>query len=131
MPNSTPAPKRLKSTLMQRIAAEPARVETDAEGRLVAINPAFSGLCGYSFAEVAGKKPGSFLQGSGTDPEAVASLRAAVAAGAPCSVELVNYHKDGHPYRVRILLEPVRNRRGSLTGFRAEEVEIPLQPENR
>ena len=131
MPNSTPAPQRLKDAVMHRIASEPARVETDAAGHLVAINPAFSGLCGFSFQEVAGKKPGSFLQGSRSDLAAVATLRAAVASGSSCTVELVNYHKDGHPYRVRIQLEPLRNRRGVLTGFRAEEKELPLQAEDR
>jgi PAS domain S-box-containing protein len=126
MPDRTPAPVRLKEKVLQQIASEPARVETDSQGRLVAINPAFTVLCGYTFPEVEGRKPGSFLQGAESEPEAVQTLRDAVQNGRPCETSLVNYHKDGHAYRVHVQIEPIRDPEGLLKGFRAVEVEVPM-----
>lgn len=117
-----PASVRLR--VLSRISSEPARVTTDPEGRITAINPAFSGLCGFAFSEVCGKKPGSFLQGEATDPAAVDVIRQAVRSGSPCVSELVNYHKDGTAYRVRIEIEPLRDPAGTLTGFRATETKL-------
>lgn len=126
MPDRTPAPVHLKAKVLERISAEPARVETDPHGGLVAINPAFTVLCGYTFPEIAGKKPGSFLQGKDSEQEAVLALREAIRKGLPCETSLVNYHKDGHAYRVHIQMEPIRDEKGDLTGFRAVEVEVPM-----
>lgn len=126
MPDRTPAPARLKEKVLQQIASEPARVETDPDGRLVAINPAFTVLCGYTFSEVVGRKPGSFLQGPDSERQAIQALRDAVKDGQPCETSLVNYHKDGHAYRVHIRMEPIRNEEGFLTGFRAIEWEVPM-----
>lgn len=126
MPDRTPAPVHLKAKVLERISAEPARVETDPQGYLVAINPAFTVLCGYTFPEVAGRKPGSFLQGKDSEQEAVLALREAIRKGEACETELVNYHKDGHAYRVRVQLEPIRDDKGKLTAFRAVEVEVPM-----
>lgn len=119
-----PAPATLRDRLAARIDQEPAHVATDPEGRIIAINPAFSGLCGFSFAEIRGKKPGTFLQGPETDPAAVDTIRQAVGNQASCTVELVNYHKDGSPYRVRIEVQPVRDAGGRLTGFAATETKL-------
>ena len=49
------------SKVLLRLEAEPARVFTDEEGGIIAINPAFSNLCGYTFGEIKGKKPGAPL----------------------------------------------------------------------
>lgn len=118
------APAALHDRLAARIDQEPAHVSTDPEGRITAINPAFSGLCGFSFAEIRGKKPGTFLQGPETDPSAVDTIRQAVRNQEPCIVELVNYHKDGSRYWVRIEVQPVRDAVGRLTGFAATETQL-------
>lgn len=112
-------------SVLSRIADEPARVETDPEGRIVSINPAFTVLCGYIFPEVQGQKPGHLLQGEGSEPESKTALREAIRTASPCSVEITNYHKDGSSYRVRIEMEPIRSEDGQLTGFRAAEHKIP------
>lgn len=122
----SPAPEGLLARVLERIEAQPPRVETDAQGRVVAINPAFTLLCGYTFPEIRNRKPGSMLQGSDSDPNAVAQLRAAVAQAESCAVEIVNYHKDGSPYRVRIEMEPIHETNGTLSGFRATETKLPL-----
>ncbi len=122
---STPPPDALRDRVLQRIDAEPPRVETDAEGRIVAINPAFTGLCGYSFSEVRGRKPGSLLQGPETDPAAIDVLRQGIRQGQACTTRMVNYHKNGSTYRVEIAIEPIRDDSGTVTGFRAVERKLP------
>jgi len=117
-------PGSLEKRVFARIHDQPARVTTDPAGRILEINPAFSGLCGFSFAEIAGRKPGSFLQGPETDPEAVEVIREAVKRESGCTTTLVNYHKDGTRYLVRIEIEPLRDGSGRLLGFRATETKI-------
>lgn len=115
-----------RKNLLARLAQEPARVETDRAGNITSINPAFTVLCGYSFAEIAGKKPGHFLQGEDSDPQAVAILREAVKTARPVEVEIVNYHKDGSPYRVAIAMAPIPGPAGEPVGFRAVAEKRPL-----
>jgi len=107
--------------LMDRIDSEPARVFTDTEGRITSINPAFSELCGHSFEDLKGRKPGSMLQGPESSKDSVEALRQAIRNQAPCVTELVNYHKDRSTYRVRIDLRPLFSESGELTGYQAEE----------
>ena len=109
------------SKVLMRIEAEPARVFTDEQGHVIAINPAFSNLCGYTFNEVRGKKPGAFLQGPATTPESLAPLRAAIQTGTSCVTEVLNYHKDQSIYRVQIELQPWKDEKSSLKGFMAIE----------
>lgn len=71
------------------------------------VNPAFTEMCGYSLDELRGRKPGHLLQGPGTDPAAVARIRAALHSAAPCRETLVNYHKDGSAYRVDLRITPI------------------------
>ncbi|MFB6304460.1 MAG: PAS domain S-box protein [Haloferacaceae archaeon] len=79
-----------------------------ADNPIVYANPEFERLTGYDEAEVLGRNC-RFLQGEGTDPEPVAELREAVAAGEPVTVELRNYRKDGTEFRNRVSIAPVRD----------------------
>ncbi|MEX1120039.1 MAG: PAS domain-containing protein [Terrimicrobiaceae bacterium] len=117
-------PETLKRRVFERIDQEPARVETDLHGCIEAINPAFSGLCGYSFPEIQGRKPGTFLQGPETDAVAVQTLRDAIAALCPVEVTLTNYHKNGSPYKVWIAITPRRDADGNAVGFTAVEKKL-------
>jgi PAS domain S-box-containing protein len=119
-------PDGARERLFERIAREPARVATDAEGRILAINPSFTDLCGYRLSDLRGKKPGQVLQGPKTCPQTVETLRRAVANGEPCELEMLNYHKNGSPYWVRIAIQPQRNDQGELVGFEAEETKLPM-----
>ena len=107
--------------LMSRIESEPARVCTDAEGRITSINPAFSELCGHTFQDLMGRKPGAVLQGPESSKLSIEALRQAIRRHEPCVTELVNYHKDRTAYRVRIDLRPLFSDTGELTGYEAEE----------
>jgi PAS domain S-box-containing protein len=115
----------LLGDLLGRIESEPARVVTDKEGYVVQINPAFSQLCGFTFEEICGRKPGSLLQGPKTSPESIQVLRQGIRSRMPCEVEMVNYHKDTKPYRVHIELKPLSDSKGNHTGFLATERKLP------
>jgi PAS domain S-box-containing protein len=95
----------------------------DPQGRVTWVNPAFTRLCGYTLEEMRGQKPGHFLQGPDTDPEAAARMSHAIRERQPIEVELVNYRKNGVPYVVAISLTPLRDRAGKHTGFMAIERE--------
>lgn len=114
----------LKERVM--VATEPrlARVVTDADCGIVSISAAFSDLCGYQLDEIKGKSPGSFLQGVGTDPDAVETFRDAIRKQSECEVTLLNYHKSGSPYWVRIQMSPIFEPTGKLAGYSALEEKI-------
>lgn len=107
--------------LQHRIASEPARVQTDPHGHITSANPAFIQLCGHNFEDLKGRKPGSILQGPESSRESVEILREAIRHQIPCVTEIVNYHKNQTPYRVRIHLRPLFSESGELTGYEAEE----------
>lgn len=114
-------PATIWARVSELIEQEVARVRTDCEGRVVEINPSFSAMCGFSFPEIKGRKPGSLLQGPETEQTGIATLRHALHTGTACDVEIFNYHKDGSRYRVWIHVEPLRDDAGQLTGFEALE----------
>jgi PAS domain S-box-containing protein len=96
----------------------------DAEGRLEWANEAFTRLTGYTVEEVKGRRPGEFLQGSGTDPAARARIRKSLLRGKGIRTELLNYRKDATAYWVDINIQPMLDERGQLEGWFAIEVDI-------
>jgi two-component system cell cycle sensor histidine kinase/response regulator CckA len=83
---------------------------------IVSVNPAFERLTGYTAAEALGRNC-RFLQGPGTDPVAIAELAAAVRDGLPCSVEVLNFRKDGRAFWNFVSIAPVRGGDGRVTHF--------------
>ncbi|MBL8798055.1 MAG: response regulator [Planctomycetia bacterium] len=76
----------------------------------------FERITGYRTAEVLGKNC-RFLQGPETDRDVVRRIREAIAAGRGCSVELLNYRKDGTPFWNGLSINPVHDERGKLAYF--------------
>jgi PAS domain S-box-containing protein len=105
-----------------------AAVFTDAAGLTRWVNPAFTAMCGFTLDELRGRKPGSILQGELTDQASVARIRQAIRTGTPCCEELINYHKDGHPYWVAIAINPIRGTDGTPRAFVAIESELKQKP---
>lgn len=115
-----------------------ATVITDAAGRVLEINAAFSEMCGYSLNELRGRKPGEVLQGPATEQEIIEQFRKAIREQAAFECTMTNYHKNGSKYRVHIKCDPVFER-GRLVQFRAVEtlvepptilLEPPVEPES-
>ena len=111
------------SALSRMLAIEPDEglVLTDPQSNTLWVNEAFSRMCGYSLQEVLGRKAESLLQGPNTDQGAKERMRKAIAGGRNCREEIVNYHKDGHPYWVRLMMNPLYGPDGVVRGFLAVE----------
>ena len=124
-------PKGLKARLLGAVDDLPARSEpvslvvTDVAGCIEWVNPAFTTMCGFTLAELKGRKPGHLLQGPETDPAAVARIRESVHARRACRETLVNYHKDGSSYRVDVSISPMPDEDGQPLWFVARERKLP------
>jgi PAS domain S-box-containing protein len=90
---------------------------TDARGFVTWINPAFSNMCGRKPDEIVGKRPESFLLGPETHPNAAKELGEAFKRRRHVETELVSYRGDGNPFWARLMIQPVRNKRGAIRGF--------------
>ena len=73
---------------------------------LVYVNDGFVEQTGYTREEVLGRNS-RLLQGDDRDQPAVETLRDAVAAEEPATVQLRNYRKGGEPYWNRLSITPV------------------------
>ena len=90
---------------------------------IVACNEAFMKLTGYSREEIIGRNC-RFLRGERTEPEQTAMLREAVAARRPAMVELINYRKDGSPFRNAVMIAPLFDEDGEIAYFLGSQIAI-------
>jgi len=88
---------------------------------IVHTNRAWSEATGFTFLEVVGKSP-SLLQGPGTLGPMLQTLHEALAAGRPSSTVLVNFRKDGAPFRCHLNCEPVTDGSHWVGTLRAEPI---------
>lgn len=112
--------------LLESIHQSPiATIVTDnrqSDNPIIAANDAFVRLTGYSREEVIGQNC-RFLAGPATEPEVRVSIGKAVAAGQPIVAELVNYRKDGTPFRNALMIAPVRDESGAVVLFLGSQME--------
>ena len=83
----------------------------------------FERLTGYKSDELIGKNC-RILQGQATDKETVSKLRKAILVGDQCTVEILNYRKDGVAFWNELSISPVRDEVGRLTHFVGIQVDI-------
>lgn len=98
-------------------------IVTDRLGVIEWANDAYERISGYTVAESIGARPGDLLQGPDTDRDMIAEMRAGVRAGRGFHVEVLNYHKDGTPYWIDVMCQPIFED-ADLAGFMAIETEI-------
>ncbi len=99
-------------------------VITDKEGCIEYVNKGFERLSGYTFEEVKGRKPGSFLQGPDTDKATIARIRQHLAEQKPFYEEIINYTKTGCLYWISLSINPVFGADGQLEKFVAVQTDI-------
>jgi PAS domain S-box-containing protein len=90
---------------------------------LVFVNAAFLDLMGYAEGEVLGRNC-RFLQGPGTDPEAVSRIRHAVAAGEEITLDILNYRRDGSAFWNELYISPIRDPDGRIRHYFASQVDV-------
>jgi diguanylate cyclase (GGDEF)-like protein/PAS domain S-box-containing protein len=89
---------------------------TRPDGPMTYVNPAFELITGYSAPEVLGSNC-RILQGPDTDPAAVASMSAAIAAGEECTITMRNYRADGAAFWNEVSVSPVRDAHGTVVEY--------------
>ncbi len=113
--------------LADMIAASPiAAVVSDPrlqDNPIVDCNRAFVDLTGYSREEIIGQNC-RFLAGSGTEADLTSLLRQGIAARRPVMVEILNYKKDGRPFRNAVMVAPIFDAKGELDFFLGSQVEV-------
>jgi PAS domain S-box-containing protein len=81
---------------------------------IVVANQSFVDLSGYTIDELLGQDP-HFMNGKGTDPEAIRRYEAAIPEGRDETLEILQYRKDGTPFRAMLFASPVDDGQGTVT----------------
>jgi len=97
---------------------------------IIACNDAFVELTGFSPDEIIGRNC-RFLRGPRTEPEQTLMLREAIAERRPTMVELINYRKDGTPFRNAVMIAPLFDEAGELSYFLGSQMAIEDAGESR
>lgn len=90
---------------------------------IVECNEAFVALTGYTTDEIIGHNC-RFLTGADTEPELSEMLRASIRDRRPVLVEILNYKKDGSPFRNAVLVAPIFGSDGALEYFLGSQMEV-------
>jgi len=96
---------------------------TQADNPLIAVNAAFCALTGYTEAEVIGRNC-RFLRGPDTENGQTDKLRTAVYGQHSALAELINYRKDGSPFRNAVMIAPLFDNDGNLELFVGSQIEV-------
>ena len=86
-------------------------------------NPAFCALTGYAEADVVGRNC-RFLAGAATEPWLTERIRQGIASRRPVLVDILNYRKDGSPFRNAVLVTPLFDSEGELLHFLGSQVDL-------
>ncbi len=90
---------------------------------IVYVSPGFERITGYASEEVVGRNC-RFLQGKDTDRAAADRVRDAVRLEQSCTVELLNYRKDGTTFWNELSISPVRDTANRLTHFVGVQADV-------
>ena len=90
---------------------------------IVECNEAFVALTGYQSEEIIGHNC-RFLTGERTEPWLIEMLRNGIRRRQPVMVEILNYKKDGTPFRNAVMVAPIFDAEGELEYFLGSQVEI-------
>ena len=94
-----------------------------ADNPIEVANAAFCDLTGYSESDVVGRNC-RFLAGEATEPWVTDQIRAAIGSRRPVLVDILNYRRDGTPFRNGVLVTPLFDEDGELAWFLGSQVEL-------
>lgn len=89
----------------------------------MACNASFIELTGYAEDEIVGRNC-RFLAGPATEPWLTETIRGGVRKHRPVLVEILNYKRDGTPFRNAVLVAPIFDEKGELEFFLGSQVEL-------
>jgi PAS domain S-box-containing protein len=112
---------RLQSVALE--SAANAIMITDAEGKIIWVNPAFSRTTGYSFEEAAGKNP-RLLKSGKQDPEFYQQMWETIRSGEVWRNTVINRRKDGTLNHEDMTITPIRDNTGKIAHFVAIKQDI-------
>jgi PAS domain S-box-containing protein len=92
------------------------------------VNRAFVELTGYTESEIVGRNC-RFLSGKGPEGPAKETLRAAIGAARPVLVDILNFRRDGTPFRNGVMIAPLFDDEGRLAWFLGSQVDLGEQAE--
>ena len=90
---------------------------------LVLVNRAFSELTGYAEQEIIGRNC-RFLAGEATEPWLTQRIRDALRERRPVLVDILNYRRDGAPFRNGVMVTPMFDDEGELAWFLGSQVDL-------
>lgn len=91
---------------------------------IIAVNQAFCDLTGYGEDEILGRNC-RFLAGPATEPWLTERIRQGTRDRKPTLVEILNYKRNGQPFRNAVLVAPIFLPDGELEYFIGSQVELP------
>ncbi|QQQ19111.1 response regulator [Brevundimonas vitis] len=109
----------VEMTRMPMIVTDPHQPDNP----IVFANVAFQDLTGYTADEIKGRNC-RFLQGRGTDPETVNTVRSAIAKTTDVAVEILNYRKDGSAFWNALFISPVFGPDRKLLYYFASQLDV-------
>lgn len=118
-PSEDPFAAAFKATRMPMIITDPRQDDNP----IIFCNEAFTRLTGYPRDDLIGRNC-RLLQGPDTDPQAVASLRAAISQERDLAVDILNYRRDGSTFWNALFVSPVRNEAGEVIYFFASQLDF-------
>jgi PAS domain S-box-containing protein len=88
-------------------------------------NPPFCSLTGYAESEIVGRNC-RFLAGELTEPWITDRIRGAIGSRRPVLVDILNYRRDGSPFRNAVLVTPLFDEDGDLAWFLGSQVDLGM-----
>lgn len=99
---------------------------TDANGRMIYVNPAFEKVTGYHRDELLGRDP-SVISSRKYTKEFWAKVWTVISAGKVWNGEIENRRKDGTPIYTQLLISPILTAEGTVTGYLGAHRDITEQ----
>ncbi len=94
-----------------------------ADNPIAVANPAFIALTGYQEREIVGRNC-RFLAGASTEPWVSEQIRCAIRERRPVLVDILNYRRDGTPFRNGVMVTPLFDPDGQLAWFLGSQVDL-------